>query len=90
MPMSRAAHNWHMGVVRILLDSGADIGAKDNHERTALYRARTNGHDEAVELLEIEGWKFSCRSVNDGKGKDTGRYKLFQVCIIEVLNTPVL
>jgi ankyrin repeat protein len=38
-------------VVRLLLEKGADVTAKDNIGWTALHRAARNGHEEVVKLL---------------------------------------
>ena len=43
--------NGHSGVVRLLLDAGADRGAADAHGATALRMAARNGHLEVVRLL---------------------------------------
>jgi len=51
-PLMTAAAEGLAGVVRILLDAGANRDIKDQDGDTALTFARQNGHDEVVELLE--------------------------------------
>jgi len=46
-----AAANGHLGIVSILLASGADLHAKTNEGKTALSFALERGHAEVTELL---------------------------------------
>ena len=54
-----AAVNGHEAIVQLLLEGGADREAKDSGGETALEKARRNGHDGIVRLLEVRG----CREV---------------------------
>ena len=45
----------HLEVVRLLLDSGANVHAKDENGMTALYWAEQYGHTEVSELLRRAG-----------------------------------
>jgi ankyrin repeat protein len=44
-------------VVRLLLEHGVDVEAKDNDGKTAMQVAAEEGHDEVVELLREDGTK---------------------------------
>ncbi|KAK5106681.1 hypothetical protein LTS08_000802 [Lithohypha guttulata] len=50
-----AASNGHLEVVSLLLDHGADIELKGNHELAALIAAARNGKLECVKLLMSRG-----------------------------------
>ena len=39
------------GIVRLLLNHGANVGAKDDRGRTPFQIASSNGHSEIAELL---------------------------------------
>ncbi|KAI0126620.1 ankyrin repeat-containing domain protein [Xylariales sp. AK1849] len=55
-PLLYAAENGYASIVRLLLDAGAAIDAKDGyHGMTALCRAAQNGHSSVVKLLLDEG-----------------------------------
>jgi ankyrin repeat protein len=51
-PLISAAAGGHMPVVQVLLDSGADLKARDNNTWTALVWASNEGHKDVVELLK--------------------------------------
>lgn len=51
-PIMKAAKGGITEMVRLLIEKGADINAKDKYNRTALYYAATNGHVEIVKILK--------------------------------------
>jgi ankyrin repeat protein len=46
-----AAERRHEATVRLLLEKGVDVSAKDKDGRTALHRAAKKGHETTVQLL---------------------------------------
>jgi ankyrin repeat domain-containing protein 50 len=52
-------------VVRLLVDRGADVNAKDNEGWTALYRAAVGGHEAVVRLLVDRGADVNAKD-NEG------------------------
>jgi ankyrin repeat protein len=53
--LSVAAEQGRMEVVRLLLDRGAELEARDYEEETALFRAVAYGHEEIVDMLLSRG-----------------------------------
>jgi ankyrin repeat protein len=51
-------------VVRLLLEKGADVEAKDNNGGTALYRAAGSGHEAMVRLLLEKGADVEAKNNN--------------------------
>ena len=51
-PLSWAARDGHEAIVKLLLEKGADIKAKDNNGQTPLSWAAEKGHEAVVKLLE--------------------------------------
>jgi len=56
-PLQWASYNGALEVVRLLLEQGADVEAKDEDGKTALQQAGDRGHDEIVKLLREHGAK---------------------------------
>ncbi len=48
-----AARGGHEGVVRLLLENGAEVNAKSSFGRTALHEAAQGGHEGVVRLLQL-------------------------------------
>ena len=46
-----AARTGHVGTVRDMLKTGANVNARDEHANTPLIEAARNGHDHIVRLL---------------------------------------
>ncbi|KAI0023788.1 ankyrin repeat-containing protein [Xylariomycetidae sp. FL0641] len=53
--LAAAAEFGHKEMVELLLDKGADIGARDESHETALHRATDNGYKEIIGLLLDRG-----------------------------------
>ena len=53
----QAAHYGKLEVVKILLNKGADVNAKDASGDTALIQASHNNNPEVVEILKAHGAK---------------------------------
>jgi ankyrin repeat protein len=56
-PAIVAAFEGHEEVVKMLLEAGADVNAKDTEGNTALSLATARGHQEVVKLLKSKGAK---------------------------------
>ena len=50
-PLTIAARNGHLAVVKVLLSSGIDIEARDDGDRTALYAAAAGNKPDVVRFL---------------------------------------
>jgi len=57
-PLIAAASEGHVDVVKLLIESGADINAKDQDETTALMAAAARGHVNVVKLMLDAGAKL--------------------------------
>ncbi|KAI8514582.1 Unconventional myosin-XVI [Branchiostoma belcheri] len=56
-----ASENGRTGVVKLLIQHGADVGARDKNGRTALHVASVNGQTGVVELLIQHGADVGAR-----------------------------
>ncbi|KAJ4855375.1 ankyrin repeats (3 copies) domain-containing protein [Trichoderma breve] len=54
-PLSLSARNGHGGIVKLLLEVGADVESKDINGQTALTHAARNGYETIVKLLLMNG-----------------------------------
>jgi ankyrin repeat protein len=52
-----AAIGGHEGIVRMLLEKGSDVNAKNSGGATALMLAKKNGHRAVVRLATAEFWE---------------------------------
>jgi len=52
-----AAYEGHTDTVKALLEQGVDVNAKDNDGITALFGAKTMGHEEIIRMLKKAGAK---------------------------------
>src|SRR5271154_16362 len=65
-PMSWAANNGHSKVVKLLLEKGAEVDAKDKEwGNTPISRAANNGHSKEVKLLLEKGAEVDAKD-NEG------------------------
>lgn len=60
-PILRATENGREGVVRLLVQNGADIETRGENDRTALLYAATKGHSKIVRLLLQSGADIEAR-----------------------------
>jgi ribosomal protein S18 acetylase RimI-like enzyme len=60
----KAAREGYTELVKLLLDAGADIEAKDKYGYTALIRAASNGYTEVVKLLLDAGADIEAKKEN--------------------------
>lgn len=54
-PLHEAARNGDLAVLRLLLDSGTDLEARDYNRETPLHAAVLSGQADAVQLLLVRG-----------------------------------
>lgn len=54
-PLMFAAQHGHDGIVRSLLEAGAEVNARGDHGLTALGFAKQNGHRKTRKILEKAG-----------------------------------
>lgn len=62
-PLHYAADRGHAGVLRQLLEEGANVNARDTMKRTPLHLAALSGRKEAVEALLKEGASKTAKNV---------------------------
>ncbi|WP_021166582.1 Ankyrin repeat protein [Sporomusa ovata DSM 2662] len=67
-PLHAASAYGRTPIVRLLLDQGADINARDKDGQTALMKAVWNSHANVVTVLLQRGANIT---VNDGKGNNS-------------------
>lgn len=66
-PIHHAARNGDTGVVRLLIEHGADVNAQNPRGHTVLYCAGGHGHLATLELLLSAGADPSVKFTHDGK-----------------------
>jgi hypothetical protein len=72
-----AAENGHKAVVRLLLEKGADVAAKDKIGMTAPYDATRNGKEAIVRLLitsQVTGASSACAIARPPPPRDSATY----------------
>ena len=66
-PIHHAARNGDTGIVRLLINNGADVNAASERGNTVLYCAGGHGHLDTVRLLLNAGADVDARFTDDGK-----------------------
>jgi len=66
-PIHHAARNGDTDVVRLLIEHGADVNARNTRGHTVLYCAGGHGHVETLRLLLERGSDPDVRFTHDGK-----------------------
>ena len=65
LPLFRALSRRNVEVVRILVDAGADVNARDSERNPILYRAILEGHVEIVRILVDAEANVNARDAED-------------------------
>src|SRR5687767_2937204 len=66
-PILHAARNGDTEIVRLLIESGADVNARNARGHTVLYCAGGHGHLDTLELLLDKGADRDAKFTDDGK-----------------------
>lgn len=66
-PIHHAARNGDTEIVRLLIEHGADVNARNTRGHTVLYCAGGHGHLDALQLLLKNGADCHARFTHDGK-----------------------
>lgn len=66
-PIHHAARNGDTEIVRLLIEHGADVNAKNTRGHTVLYCAGGHGHLEALQLLLLHGADCDTKFTVDDK-----------------------
>lgn len=61
-PLQAASFSDHEHILRLFLETGADINAQGDSQDNALYAALSEGHLEVARLLWEKGWRKSPRA----------------------------
>lgn len=64
-PLTIAAKNGHLAVVKVLLSSGIDIESRDDRDRTALYAAAVKNKPNVVRFLCESNAKVNIQATNN-------------------------
>ncbi|RMZ79078.1 hypothetical protein DV737_g3580, partial [Chaetothyriales sp. CBS 132003] len=64
-PLLLAARNGHEAVVKLLLEKGADLEARDEDSETPLLQAAWTGHEAVIKLLLEKGADLEARDRRD-------------------------
>ena len=73
--LTQAAELGNLNIVRLLLETGADINSRGHDKMTALHMAASKGHLEVVKLLLEHGAKKGLKDVYDYTPLDWAYYK---------------
>ena len=80
-PLHEAALKNHTSVIRLLLDRGANINARDAENQTALHKAAWNNCTSAMLLLLDRGAHHNAKTVSNQTPLDLARWRNNQEAI---------
>ena len=63
-PLHAAVDKGHLGVAKLLVERGADMGCRDSQSQTPLHVASYRGHTEVVSLLIYHGADLNAEGFN--------------------------
>ncbi|RYP19461.1 hypothetical protein DL767_009642 [Monosporascus sp. MG133] len=74
-PLFLAAKHGHYGIVKLLVDKGADVNAHDGHYGNALQAASQGGHEQIKKLLLDRGADINAQGGHDGNALQAASYE---------------
>jgi hypothetical protein len=85
-PLHWAAWNGHIEIVRLLLQNGAEVNAKDRWDRTPLHFAAYHGHVDILHLLVENGADLEAQTNNGSRALHNAAFNGYLPFIEELIS----